>query len=513
MNTIWNPSVAELYKNGILEENLEVSSTGALLAYSGEKTGRSPKDKRIVYDEKTKDVWFGETSPNIPITKELFEYYSFKAKEYLESKDKIYMIDTYAGWDLPEHNNRIKIRIYCTLAYHALFMKNMLIPSNEKFKDQEVDFTIYNVGEISLKNYIPLDKKRRDLSLHDTLVGIDFTANEMVIYGTKYAGEMKKGVLTLMMYLMPIKDNLTLHSSANLDPNTNQLCLFFGLSGTGKTTLSADNERSLIGDDEHVWTNSGVFNIEGGCYAKCIGLKEEYEPEIYNAIKYGSVVENVVHDKDNVIDFEDGSITQNTRCSYPLNFIPNALIPATVDIHPKNIVFLTCDATGILPPVARLNPDQAVYFFVNGYTSKIPGTEVGITEPVATFSSCFGEPFLVWHPLKYGRLLKEKILEHNVDVWMLNTGWIKGSFNDPRSHRISIKDTRTLLDHIHNGVMKEQEFEKLPLFRIDIPKDCPGVNKEILNPINVWSNDEEYIKALYKLYNEFENNYLNKIIV
>ena len=378
------------------------------------------------------------------------------------------MIDTYAGWN---EKNRIKIRIYCTLAYHALFMKNMLIVSSKQFKDDEVDFTIYNVGEISLKNYIPLDKKKRDPSLRDTLVGIDFSAGEMVIYGTKYAGEMKKGVLTLMMYLMPLKDHLTLHSSANLDLNTDQLCLFFGLSGTGKTTLSADPERSLIGDDEHVWTDTGVFNIEGGCYAKCIGLKEEYEPEIYNAIKYGSVVENVVCDKDNVIDFDDGSITQNTRCSYPLNFIPNALIPATVDLHPKNIVFLTCDATGILPPVAKLSADQAVYFFVNGYTSKIPGTEVGITEPVATFSSCFGEPFLVWHPLQYGRLLKEKILEHNVDVWMLNTGWIKGSFNDPRSHRISIKDTRTLLDHIHNGIMKEQEFEKLPLFRIDIPKD------------------------------------------
>jgi phosphoenolpyruvate carboxykinase (ATP) len=396
MNTIWNPSVAELYKFGIQDENLEVSSTGALLAYSGEKTGRSPKDKRVVYDENTKNIWWssnpndydiqdGANGPNIPITKELFEFYSFKAKEYLESKDKVYVIDTYAGWinhdDKQCKNHEVKIRIYCTLAYHALFMENMLIPSDKKFNEDEIDFTIYNVGEISLKNYIPPDKNKRDDSLKDTLIGIDFTEGEMIIYGTKYAGEMKKGVLTLMMYLMPIEGYLTLHSSANLDINTNQLSLFFGLSGTGKTTLSADPCRSLIGDDEHVWTNTGVFNIEGGCYAKCIGLKKEFEPEIYDAIRYGAVVENVVYDKDtHAINFDDGSITQNTRCSYPLNYIPNALIPATVNIHPKNIIFLTCDAFGILPPVSKLSPDQAVYFFVNGYTSKIPGTEMGITE-------------------------------------------------------------------------------------------------------------------------------------
>ena len=501
--SFFNPSTAELYKIAIQEDDLHLSDTGALLAYSGTKTGRSPKDKRVVLNDKSKNIWWGDV--NIPIDEKLYLHYKNCALEYLEKKDRVFKIDAFAGWDF---DYKLKIRIYCTSAYHALFMKNMLIPVKEEF--DKPDFTIINVGELQLNNFIP-ENIPSDNSLTDTLVGLDFEDRSMIIYGTQYAGEMKKGILTLMMYEMPLINELTLHSSANMDKNKEELCIFFGLSGTGKTTLSADPSRYLIGDDEHVWHSNGVFNIEGGCYAKCIGLKKEYEPEIYNAIKYGSVVENVVYfNKTHKIDFEDGTITQNTRCSYPLEYIPNVLIPAKADIHPKNIVLLTCDAFGVLPPVSKLTPEQAVYFFVNGYTSKVPGTEIGVNEPQATFSSCFGEPFLIWHPLRYGELLKEKIEKHDADIWMLNTGWIKGPYGT--GHRISIKDTRTLLNNIHNGSLAKENYETFPYFNIDIPKNCQGIDNEILNPSNMWTNKELYDEKLKYLYDAFENNYKTKIL-
>jgi phosphoenolpyruvate carboxykinase (ATP) len=389
----------------------------------------------------------------------------------------------------------------------------MLIPAKEKF--DKPDFVIYNCGAIPLRIYTntmnQIENKLKDNSLDDTLVAINFTSMEMIIFGTEYAGEMKKGVLTLMMYLMPLKNNLCLHSSANVDRNNKEnVSLFFGLSGTGKTSLSADPRRFLIGDDEHVWTPDGLFNVEGGCYAKCIGLKESSEPEIFNAIRYGAVVENVVHTKNtNIIDFDDTSITKNTRCAYPLEHIPNTIIPAKVDTHPNNIILLTCDAFGVLPPVAQLTPEQAIYFFVNGYTSKVAGTEVGIEEPEATFSACFGEPFLVWNPLRYGELLKEKVVQHNATIWMLNTGWIRGGYGV--GHRISIKDTRCLLDNINNGELIKKRYAPFPLFNLAIPTSCPGVDPEILNPMNVWEDKDKYMEVLSDLHNKFEKNYKNKL--
>ena len=402
-----NPSVSELYFDAIINEKLNISSTGAILAYSGEKTGRSPKDKRIVSDDNTKDIWWG--SVNIPLRKDLFNHYRDCAVDYLSNdlskmNRVLYQIDAYANWN---DKDKVKIRLYCSSAYSALFLLDMLIPTgspkglvapfghavnayNNKPFDSEPDFTIYNVGELNLENFKP-SPISSDPSLTSTLVAIDFTQGQMVIYGTKYAGEMKKGILTLMMYLMPIKKQLPLHSSANVDNDINNLCVFFGLSGTGKTTLSSDSTRKLIGDDEHVWTSDGLFNIEGGCYAKCINLQRDMEPEIFNAIKYGAVLENVVVDPTYNVKFDDESITENTRCAYPLHYIPNALIPANVNIHPTNIILLTCDVFGILPPIAKLDYEQAVYYFISGYTSKVSGTEIGIDTPQAVFSACFGD--------------------------------------------------------------------------------------------------------------------------
>jgi phosphoenolpyruvate carboxykinase (ATP) len=504
MNNInFNLSVSELYQHAIKYEGLQISSTGALLAYSGKKMGRSPKDKRIVYDDNTKDIWWGQV--NMPIKPELFKYYKECCIKHLNKKNRLYQVDAYGGWD-PE--NRVKVRIYCSEAYHALFMMNMLIPTDKPFDN--VDFTIYNAGDQDLNNFTNLiyDLSLIDYSLDDVLVALNFTSREAIIIGTRYAGEMKKSILTLMMYLMPIKGHLSMHASCNV--RYDNLTLFFGMSGCGKTTLSTDDTRILIGDDEHVWTDKGVFNVEGGCYAKCIKLSKEAEPNIFNAIKYGSVLENVTHDKKNVVDYNDCSLTKNTRCSYPLSHI-NAMIPASKDIHPTNIIFLSCDAFGLLPPVAKLNPEQAINFFVNGYTAKVGGTEIGITEPQATFSSCFGEPFLIWHPNKYGQLLKEKMEKHNVNVWLLNTGWIKGCYGV--GHRISIKDTRTLLNSIHDGSLNKVEYEEFPIFKFMIPKECPNVDPLILNPIKQWTDKKLYMEKLTGLYSKFQLNYKEKLSI
>ena len=499
---VFNPSVSELYDEATTTDGLNVSSTGALLAYSGEKTGRSPKDKRIVLDENTKDIWWGNV--NMPISPELFGIYRNHAVEHLNDSNRLYQIDVLACWD---EKNQVKVRVYCQSSYHALFMLNLLIPVDKPF--DKPDFTIYNVGELKLGdctrtivNHDLIDNK-----LTDTLVGLNLTSNEMVIYGTRYAGEMKKGILTLIMYLMPIKGNLPLHSSANIKDDN--LSLFFGLSGTGKTTLSSDSSRSLIGDDEHVWTVNGVFNVEGGCYAKCINLKEKSEPEIFRAIRYGAVLENVVHDENYIVNYDNTKITENTRCAYPLHFIPNALIPAKVSIQPTNIILLTCDIFGVLPPVAKLSYEQAVYFFISGYTSKVAGTEVGVKVPQSTFSACFGEPFLVWSPTKYGELLKEKLQQNKPSVWLLNTGWIKGPYGI--GHRISIEDTRTILNAIHDGSLTKEEFVDYPYFNFKVPLNCPSIiDKNILDPRNNFSNKDEYNNQLKNLYDQFTENYNRK---
>jgi phosphoenolpyruvate carboxykinase (ATP) len=358
---------------------------------------------------------------NKPIHASSFTLLSELAKSYLNTRRKVYVVDGYAGWD-PE--DRIRIRVICTRSYHALFMTNMLIKPTQQELDRDfrdgADYYIFNAGEFGANRYIP------DV-VNDTAVSLNFEQGKMVILGSQYAGEMKKGVFTIMNYLMPKKGHLPLHSSCNVGKN-GDVCLFFGLSGTGKTALSAVGDRELIGDDEHVWTNNGVFNIEGGCYAKCVGLSKEKEPEIYNAIRFGTVLENVGMDEHTrEVNFNDISITENTRASYPLEFIPNAKIPAVTG-HAKNIVFLTCDAFSVLPPVSKLTPEQAIYHFYSGYTAKIAGTEQGVKEPTPTFSACFGEAFLPLKPQVYADLLLKKINEHGTHVWLVNTGWTGGRY-------------------------------------------------------------------------------------
>ena len=375
----------------------------------------------------------------------------------------------------------------------------MTISNNIKFEPNDIDLTIYDGGQI---DYIPDDEYSEK-----GLIGFNFNTKEYVILGTNYAGEIKKGLLTYMMYQMPLLDCLPLHSSANIGEKKD-VTLFFGLSGTGKTTLSTESKRLLIGDDEHVWCPEGVFNIEGGCYAKCKDLSPTHEPEIVNAIKTGSVLENVVTDKKGKVDFTDVSITQNTRCSYPLFHLEKVRIPAYVDENPKNIILLCCDTFGLLPPVAKLDIDQAIYFFLNGYTSKVAGTEQGINEPEITFSACFGEAFLVHHPTRYGELLREYIMKHPCNVWLLNTGWIQGDFKTGR--RIPLKYSRKIVDCIHDDSLIKEEYETYPIFKFKIPKKCADIPEDILDPLKYYENTPQqitYFQKLKNLHSLFESNY------
>lgn len=423
-----------------------------------------------------------------------------RAVDYLNTRDQLYVFDGFAGWDT---KYRIKVRVLCSRAYHALFMRDMLIrPTREELIDfGEPDFIIYNAGEF------PANRYTKGMT-SSTSVAIHFARREIVILGTQYAGEMKKGVLTVMMYLMPKMGVLSMHASANVGKN-GDVSVFFGLSGTGKTTLSADPNRGLIGDDEHVWTDEGIFNIEGGCYAKCVGLSHETEPEIYDAIKFGSVLENVVYnDHTREVNYKDTSITENTRVAYPLEYIPNAVIPA-VAAHPKNVIMLTCDAFGVLPPVAMLTPEQAMYHFISGYTAKIAGTEVGVTEPVATFSACFGEPFLVWHPAKYAELLAMKLRKHNTPCWLVNTGWSGGSYGVGK--RMSLKYTRAIIDAIHSGELIKAQTQTFPIFNLKVPVSCTGVPNDLLMPVNTWADKRKYDDTLKKLAMLFRENFKNYI--
>ncbi len=477
-----NIPVPVLYEMALrYEDDTVITSTGALAMFSGSKTGRSPKDKRIVDEPtSTEDIWWGPV--NIKLDDHTYMVNHERAVDYLKTRKRIYVFDGFAGWD-PQH--RIRVRVVCALAYHALFMRNMLIrPTEEELAAFGTpDFTIINAGEFPANRYTTG-------MTSSTSIDINFARREMVILGTRYAGEMKKGIFTIMNYLMPKSNILSLHSSANVSTtNPADVTLFFGLSGTGKTTLSADPRRSLIGDDEHCWGSNGIFNIEGGCYAKCIDLTHEKEPEIFNAITFGSVLENVVYNKaTRVVNYGDKSITENTRCAYPIEHIPNAHIPCVAG-HPKNIIMLTCDAFGILPPVSRLSTAQAMYHFISGYTAKISGTEEGITEPSATFSACFGQPFLVWHPTKYAKMLADCMGKHAADAWLINTGWVNGAYGVGK--RCPLKYTRAIVDAIHAGALSEErgtEYEIYPVFNLAIPKVVPGVPSEVLHPERSWSD-------------------------
>lgn len=426
-----------------------IASNGALCASSTDRTGRSPNEKRVVLDDNSKDtVNWGPI--NIPIAPENYKVNYTRTVDYLNLLKRLYVVDGYAGWD-PKW--RLRVRVICELPYHALFMRNMMVvPKQEELAefDKKIDFTIVNAGKFKAD---PLNKGVK----HKTSVAVNFTDNTMCILGTLYAGEMKKGLFSVMNYLMPLKGQLSTHSSANEGAH-GDVSLFFGLSGTGKTTLSADPRRKLIGDDEHVWTDTGIFNIEGGCYAKCCFLSREKEPEIYDALKFGSILENIkfFDENERVVNYDDISITENTRASYPLQYIPGAKIPA-IGTHPKNIIFLTCDAYGVLPPVAKLTPEQSMYQFITGYTAKVAGTEMGIKEPVPSFSACFGEAFIPLHPYKYAKLLAEKIKKFGTNVWFVNTGWSGGAY--PKGKRMSLKITRAIIDAIHSGELENAEYK------------------------------------------------------
>jgi phosphoenolpyruvate carboxykinase (ATP) len=492
---IRNATTALLYEHAIMDKEAVIASSGALVTRSGEKTGRSPKDKRIVESPATvDDIWWGDV--NRRMTERSFMITRQRARDYMNTKKRLFVTDGFAGWD-PRY--RIKIRVICCSAYHALFMRNMLIrPTDEELATfGEPDYVIYNAGAFPANPYTPE-------MTSTTSVALSFEQREFVILGTQYAGEMKKGVFTIMNYLMPRQGVLSMHCSANEGPD-GDVTLFFGLSGTGKTTLSADPGRMLIGDDEHCWTDQGIFNIEGGCYAKVIGLSSESEPEIFNAIRFGAVLENVVYDPGtHRVYFNDPSITENTRAAYPIEFIPRAKIPC-VGGHPTNIVFLTCDAFGVLPPVSRLNADQAMYHFMSGYTAKVAGTEMGVTQPTATFSTCFGAAFMVWHPTMYANLLARRMQQHGTNVWLVNTGWNGGSYGTGR--RMSLANTRSIIDAIHSGQLSAIPTTIDSVFGVAVPNHCPGVDSRILQPKDTWFNPNAYDAAAAKLAGLFRENF------
>ncbi len=492
-----NPAPSRLYEEAIRHEpGTTIADSGALIAYSGEKTGRSPKDKRVVkHTASAGDIWWGPV--NFPLDEMSFMINRERAKDYLNTRSRLYVIDAYAGWD-PKY--RLKVRVICSRPYHALFMHNMLIrPTDAELEAfGKPDFVIYNAGQFPANRFTTGMTSK-------TTVDVSFELGELVILGTEYAGEMKKGVFTIMNYLMPKQDVLSMHCSATADPATGRSSILFGLSGTGKTTLSADPKRQLIGDDEHCWTADGVFNVEGGCYAKAIYLSREREPDIFEALRFGAVLENVVYDDaHHHVDFDNASITQNTRGAYPIEYMHNARIPCVAG-HPTDVIFLTCDAFGVLPPVSKLTPDQAIFHFVNGYTAKVAGTEMGVNEPQATFSPCFGGPFLVWHPNKYADLLAEKVRQHNANVWLVNTGWAGGPHGV--GQRMKLTYTRAIIDAIHTGALRNAATITDPIFQLQIVTKVPHVPDELLIPRQTWADPTAYDVMAKKLADSFHKNY------
>jgi phosphoenolpyruvate carboxykinase (ATP) len=487
---------SQLYEEAIRHDaDSRIAESGALVAYSGAKTGRSPQDKRFVRHPKTEqEIWWGPV--NVPLEPHIFEINRERAKDYLNTQARLYCFDGFAGWD-PDY--RVKVRVICSRPYHALFMHIMLIrPTRDELAAfGEPDYVIYNAGQFPANRFTAgmTSKTSVDISIED---------GEVVILGTEYAGEMKKGVFTVANYFAPKRGVLSMHCSATADKKTGASSLLFGLSGTGKTTLSADPKRHLIGDDEHCWSDDGIFNIEGGCYAKAINLTTENEPDIFQALRFGAVLENVVLDEDHDVDYTDVSITQNTRGAYPIEFIANAKIPCMAG-HPTDVIFLTCDAFGVLPPVSALSPAHAMYHFISGYTAKVAGTEMGVTEPQTTFSPCFGGPFLVWHPNKYAELLAEKMRKHNARVWLVNTGW--GGGGPGVGKRISLKNTRAIIDAIHDGSLAKAKTQKDPVFGFDIATEVPNVPSEILVPRNAWADKAAYDATAKKLAGLFNKNF------
>ena len=475
--------IAEGNREGLLASN------GAFAAFTGAHTGRSPKDKFIVADDETQfQVAWGEV--NQAMQPEVFNRLAERFLGYLKGK-QVFVEDLRAGADA---SYQLKVRLISELAWHALFAKQLFIRHDSQ--NLSPDFTV--VVAPGFRADPAVDKVRSK-----TVIAINFKTGLILIGGTCYAGEIKKSIFTVLNYLLPQRGVLPMHCSANRVMG--DTALFFGLSGTGKTTLSADPDRYLIGDDEHGWSDAGIFNFEGGCYAKCIHLSQEREPQIWNAIQRGAVLENVVLDKESKVpNYDDDSITENTRAAYPLDFIANAVIPS-VGGHPKNIFFLTADAFGVLPPIARLNAEQAMYHFLTGYTSKIAGTETGLgKEPQSTFSSCFGAPFLPLAPGKYAEMLGRRIRDHQCECWLVNTGWIGGRYGI--GERISLSYTRALINAALSGLATRSRFETERVFRLSIPKECPDVPSKLLHPRQNWRDKRAYDKTALDLATRFREN-------
>ena len=485
----WNLDIEKLYEHVIRKNEGKLLKGGGLVVRSGEHTARSAKDKYVVEEDTTKDeIWWGDV--NIPYSEE--KYFALKRRliDYFQNKD-VYIQDCFAGAD---ERHELPVRIISEKAWHSVFAKNMLISKDDDLHTDEPEFTIIDAMDF---NAIP----EVDGTRTKTFIIVNFKDKTAIIGGSGYAGEIKKTVFSVMNYLLPKKGILPMHCSANMKDDN--VALFFGLSGTGKTTLSADVSRNLIGDDEHGWSKEGVFNFENGCYAKVIRLSAEAEPQIYNAIhKYGAVLENVIYDEDTremLLDEKD--ITENTRGSYPLEFIDNAHLEKKAG-NPQNVILLTCDANGVLPPVAKLSTEQALFHFITGYTSKIGGTEVGLgVEPIATFSACFGAPFMTHHPTKYASLLRERINENNSNCWLINTGWIGGAFGVGK--RISINHTRKILTAILDGSLNDENFVEDKVFKFFVPEKIEGVPTEILSPHQNWDNQEDYWKKYKQLGKQF----------
>ncbi|HVN16505.1 MAG TPA: phosphoenolpyruvate carboxykinase (ATP) [Anaerolineales bacterium] len=494
----WNLPTEALYEEAVFRGEGTTTVGGPFVAFTGKHTARSASDKFIVRESPSDEhVWWGQY--NRPFAEDKFDGMYERMLGFMQGRD-VFVQDVYAGAD---ENFRLPVRIITELAWHSFFVRNMFIlpQSLEEYKRFVPEFTIIAMPSFKANPAI-------DNSNSETIICLSFEKKLAIIGNTAYAGEVKKSVFTILNYLLPLEGVLSMHCSANVSPtDPNDVALFFGLSGTGKTTLSADPTRRLIGDDEHGWSDDGVFNFEGGCYAKVIGLSATAEPEIYSTTKrFGTILENVPFDPvTRYIDLDDDSITENTRASYPLEFIENA-VPEKKAGHPKNVVLLTCDASGVMPPIARLTSNQALYQFISGYTSKIAGTEVGLgKEPQITFSTCFGAPFMVHHPYKYAELLKNKIERYGVTCWLVNTGWVGGPFGVGK--RISIKHTRALLNAALTDQLASVEYYKDPVFGFEVPKVCPGVPDNVLEPWSSWPSREEYDRKYKDLAQRFLENF------
>jgi phosphoenolpyruvate carboxykinase (ATP) len=491
----WNLGTAPLVEAALDNGEGIMAKDGPLVVATGKHTGRSAKDKFIVRDAETEStVWWGST--NVAMTPEHFAALKEDFFKALGEKDKLYVADLFGG-SQPEH--RVNVRVINEFAWHNLFIRTLLVrPKAEELADFAPEYTI-----------IDLPSFRADPARHgsrtETVIAVNFSEKLILIGGTAYAGEMKKSVFGILNYLLPVKGVMPMHCSANIGPN-GDTAVFFGLSGTGKTTLSADASRTLIGDDEHGWSDTAVFNFEGGCYAKMINLSAEAEPEIFATTKrFGTVLENVVIDPvTREIDLDDNSLAENSRGSYPIDFIPNAS-EKNLGPVPQNIIFLTADAYGVLPPIARLTPDQAMYHFLSGYTARVAGTEIGVTEPTATFSTCFGAPFMPRHPSVYGNLLKERIARGGVTCWLVNTGWTGGKYGVGK--RMPIKATRALLNAALDGSLNSAEFRTDPNFGFEVPTAVAGVDSIILNPRETWADKAAYDDTAAKLVKQFVDNF------